>query len=100
VTREEMDARAREIETELDNEADAGWASYPAELDVDYNRARLRVLLADGTVRLFQLDDVETFACPECGTAMVRSPSDRDFLMHVESTDCAPEPWPTPEEAR
>lgn len=42
----------------------------------------------------------ETFICPECGTEMIRSPLDANFLIHVESTDCAPEPWPTPEEAR
>lgn len=41
----------------------------------------------------------ETFICPECGREMIRSPLDPEFLMHVESTDCAPEPWPTPEDA-
>jgi hypothetical protein len=41
----------------------------------------------------------ETFICPECGTEMIRSPTDPEFLMHVESTDCAPDPWPTPETA-
>ena len=35
-------------------------------------------------------------ACPECGTEMVRSPLDPGFLIHVESTDCAPDPWPRP----
>jgi hypothetical protein len=37
------------------------------------------------------------FLCPECGTEMIRNPIDPDVLMHVESTDCAPDPWPTPE---
>jgi hypothetical protein len=36
-----------------------------------------------------------TMPCPECGTEMIRSPRDPSFLIHVESTDCAPEPWPT-----
>jgi hypothetical protein len=36
----------------------------------------------------------ETFTCPACGTEMIRSPLDANFLMHVESTDCAPDPWP------
>lgn len=43
--------------------------------------------------------EVEAFACPECGTEMIRNPYNTEVLLHVESTDCAPEPWPTPEKA-
>ena len=32
------------------------------------------------------------YLCPECETEMVQTP--QGFWMHVESTDCAPEPWP------
>lgn len=39
----------------------------------------------------------KTFTCPECGTEMVLSPINPGFLIHVESTDCAPDPWPTVE---
>jgi hypothetical protein len=32
--------------------------------------------------------------CPECGMEMIPSPLDPTFLIHTESTDCAPQPWP------
>lgn len=35
----------------------------------------------------------KAYFCPECSTEMIPGPN-APFLIHVESTDCAPDPWP------
>lgn len=55
MTREQMERRVRQIEDELDGQADDGWISYPAVIEPDYDRARLRVTFADNTTEVFDL---------------------------------------------
>lgn len=34
----------------------------------------------------------KAYFCPECDTEMIQSSS--GLMIHVESSDCVPEPWP------
>jgi hypothetical protein len=41
-------------------------------------------------------EDIEKMTCPECGGPLTFSVDGSErFLFHIESTDCAPDPWPT-----
>lgn len=55
MTAKQLQPRVEQIEAQLDQRAAAGWSSYPAALDLDVDRQRLKVTLADGTVEFYDL---------------------------------------------